>query len=762
MAILIITEKPDQGRTIAKFLGATKQSSGYLYNDKYIVTWAIGHIVELAPPSAYRENPWLLNSLPIIPTTFKKNVKASTKKQFKIIEKLVSNASSIINATDAAREGELIFRYILSQCKPKSCSIERLWISSYTDKDLKLAFDSLKPQSDYDGLYHAGKARSELDWIYGMNATIALTKKLEGNGVLSLGRVQTPTYCMVTKRYIDNDKFIAQATYTPTIHISYNDSTFEAKTETYFLEKKKAQGILDLTKGEIKCFFSEHKKTEVAPPMLFELTSLQMEAFDHFGLTAMQTLNATQALYEKHKMVTYPRTDSSYLGSNQKQPVFDLIREIASKIPNMATYIDFTNLPTKSFNDSKVTDHHAIIPTGEFTQLNGIERDVYSLILKRFMAHFSKNAIRSNLTYKFGSPEAYFVTRETTFVESRWRNIYNNSKDKSTTDLPILVQDSIQLISKKEIRESKTTAPPLLNTKTLTRLMATCGKDSSNDENPEFKKNGIGRSATRANIIERLIAVGYIQRSKRTIIPTEKGLKLYPLISTFDISDVELTGRVEEHLYSIQENRLSYNEFMSAITDRFVNKTMKEILSLETPKASDSSFVCPKCTTVSLQHFTGQYTCKNTNCSYSIKTTFLGQEIKPNILEKLLQGERVLMKNLSGKSKVKFDAYASLILDSGRIEPIFIDTKTEFECPKCKGILNERKTFYGCSNYKNGCDFSLFKNIAGYKLSTDDIKKLLSLEISQEIEKFKSKKTGKNFSAKIKLTGTYKVDLIFS
>lgn len=761
MATLIITEKPDQGRTIANFLNASKRGNGYLHNDKYIVTWAIGHIVELAPPTAYSSDPWSLSSLPIIPGTFKKQVKPKTKKQFYIIEKLIKQVDSIINATDAGREGELIFRYILSLCDLKNQAIQRLWISSYTDKDLQLAFAKLKPQSEYDGLYHAGKARSELDWIYGMNATIALTKKLEGNGTLSLGRVQTPTYCMVTKRFIENQAFIPQDTFTPTLLLSYLDSTFEAKAESYFLNKTEAENLLSTASDNISCFSSEQRNTEVAPPLLFELTSLQMEAFDHFGLTAMQTLNATQALYEKHKMVTYPRTDSAYLGSNQKEPVYQLLKDISKKIPQLASQIDFNNLPTVSFNDKKITDHHAIIPTGEFVSLEGTERDVFTLILKRFMAHFSKKAIRSNITYKFGSEAACFVTKETTYISSHWRSIYNNSQDKAITDLPIIKEGQVVIISDKEIRKSKTTAPPLLNTKTLTRLMANCGKESNNDENPEFKKNGIGRSATRASIIERLITVGYIERKKGSIIPTEKGLKLYPIISTFDISNVELTGKVEERLYSIQENKLSYTDFMETIKNRFVNKTFEEILSIEPPKASNTSFKCPECKNGNLDHYPSNYSCSSKECTYRIKTIFFGNTISPEILEKLLSGEKIMLKGLIGKSKKKFDGYVSLVLETGLLELSFPDNKTEYKCPKCSGHLTERKAFLGCSNYSKGCDFSLYKSVASYKLSNEEINSLLKLQTSNKIEKFVSKKNNNKFSAKIKLNQDFKIEFIF-
>lgn len=752
MKTLIIAEKPSVARTIATFLNATKSIKGALQNNEYTVSWAIGHLVELASPKSYVENPWNLNSLPIIPNEFSLSVKPKTKDQFYILKKLIASHHTIINAADAAREGELIFRNIMELTNSEGKSIKRLWVNSYTDKDLQKAFDNIQEQSVYDNLHLAAKARSQLDWLYGMNSTIGFTLAIASPKVKSLGRVQTPTYCMVAKRYLENQNFVSEQTYTPTITVSKNDISFKAKFEPFTLIESEANVNLGNTNTFATATKARIQKSAVQPPKLHELQSLQTEANKRFGYTAQNTLNYAQSLYEKHQLITYPRTDSSYLNESQKGEIKELLNTLKESVPNKSKYL-LDRLREVSFNNNKVTDHHAIIPTGKApSSLTEQELTIFNLVIDRTLQHFSKDAIKSTLHYVFNSNDVLYHTRETVFTELQWKAI-GGSDQTQEVSIPEVRENETLPIIEKEILKGSTKPPPLLTDASLLALMQNCGKDFEGEMDNDIKKDGIGTRATRAATIERIIKVGYIKRQKKYIIPTEMGLFLYPTINSFKISSVTLTGRIENGLHKIEEGSLSFDEFMKAIKTNTLISCMSEILKTKPQLASNKLFQCPKCNQNNVKHYVSTITCED--CSLSLPTTYLGNTFSEEQLTNITNGKEIEVEGLkSKKSKNTFSALISYNKEKDFYSLRFPEKKTvdakptTYKCPKCNNHLNDLGTFYGCSNFLKGCKTSIPKIFCRYTFSEDNISDLLNGKVLNNLELYSEKKS-KNFTGNL-------------
>lgn len=750
MSTLIIAEKPSVGRTLAKFLNAETRTDGYIYNSTYTVSWAIGHLVELAPPKAYTPDPWNLSSLPIIPSTFQLQAKSTTRKQLTILKNLIAKADTIINATDAGREGELIFRYILEMSKPKTSDIKRLWVSSYTPNDLKKAFQELKPQSSYDGLYFAGKARSETDWIYGMNATIGYTLKLMASKPKSLGRVQTPTVCMITKRYKEHKDFVKQKTFTPTIHLTKDGIEFIAKAKDYTLNRAEAEKIINSVNTDATTILATRESSKQSPPALFDLTSLQIDCNKRLSLTADKTLQLAQELYEKDKLITYPRTDSSYLNQTQKPGIVSLLYHLKSDYPSRSKHLE-KKLRTISFNDSKVTDHHAIIPTLERATLpDGDKKNVFDIIVNRTLAHFSKDAEKVSVNYTFESNKQLFFTKEVFYDKLHWRELLFTT-NQTATKIPIVQLSEVLSIDNKTVEEGSTQAPPLLTEASLLSLMKNCGKEFDDDILPSIKKDGIGTPATRSSIIERIIKVGYVKRDKKYLIPTEMGLKLYPEIQNFDLADIALTGRIEKGLYNIQDNKITYDDYMNYLKDEIFSKTMKQILSVS-PKAEDNNlYNCPKCQQKKTQIFSQCTKCSN--CDLSISKSFFSKTLTNQQMKIILAGETISLEKLKGKSKKPFNAKAKWDSEENRISLVFEARErkeTNYTCPKCESKLVEHDSFYGCSSYKDGCKFSIPKIKGGHTFRESDLNTLLRGEVLKDIE-FTSFKKKTKYTASLSI-----------
>lgn len=565
---VIIAEKPSVGREIAKVFGATTKKDGYIEGKGYAFTWAFGHLLQLAAPQEYGFYGWSVQNLPMLPAKFKlaiRKVKTKdgmvddpgVKKQLDIIKTLFDEATEIIVATDAGREGELIFRYIYYYLKCKK-PFKRLWISSQTDEAIKEGFRNLKPGTDYDTLFNSAHCRSQSDWLVGMNATQALSLASGNRGVLSLGRVQTPTLAMICARYLENKNFVPQTYFQVGIKPDKDGQTFKAISEQNFNTKEEAQAVLDAVQATGNILSVEAKPRKEPPPLLHDLSSLQQEANKRKGFTADQTLGILQNLYES-KLVTYPRTGSRYIGDDVFAGVPNLIEQLKehANFGKQATVLSGSKLSKRSVNGKKVTDHHAILPTGEKPyQLSDGHQAVYDMIAGRMLEAFHQDCIKeiTRITVLSGSK---FIASGTVIQTAGWRAVFNDKdeekKDEENAMLPKVTQGEDLPIADKALLEKQTKPKPLYNEATLLKALETAGKEIEDEELREaMKDSGLGTPATRASIIETLLKRNYISREKKNLVPTETGLAVFEVVKHQRIAQAELTGNWEKRLEEIR------------------------------------------------------------------------------------------------------------------------------------------------------------------------------------------------------------------
>lgn len=576
---LIIAEKPSVARDIARVLKCTRKGDGFLYNDEYVISWAVGHLVTLCEPEDYDSHlkKWDIQSLPIIPEHIKIKAIKNTKKQFDILKKLMeqSKISGLICATDSGREGELIFRYIYDLAGSNK-PFKRLWISSMTDAAIKEGFETLKDGSEYDNLYQSAKCRSEADWLVGINASRAFT--LRYDALLSIGRVQTPTLALIVERQKEIDAFDVRDYWEVEADFeSYKGTWFDRKTnDTKLFEKEKADAIVSSVKGKTACVESvEKEEKKTPPPLLYDLTELQRDCNKKFGFSAQKTLSIVQDLYEKRKMVTYPRTDSRYLSDD----MIPKLKIIASKLYGAEPYHNYADyvlklekLPvTKRIVDnSKINDHHAIIPTEAKVNISVLGEDefrVYDLIARRFLQVFYPYYVYSTtkiVTVSEGHP---FLTKGTTVISKGWTEL-NRASEKDKKEEPVLpdVSEGDMLAVKAVKSNKKKTKPPQpYNEASLLSAMENAGRFVDNEDLKEqLKDSGLGTPATRAAIIERLIKVGYVNRKGKSLVPTEKGTKLIAVVPP-ELKSPETTGRWEKGLSQIAKGNMQTDKFMGSI-----------------------------------------------------------------------------------------------------------------------------------------------------------------------------------------------------
>ena len=582
---LIIAEKPSVGRDIAKVLKCKSKGDGYLSSDEYIISWAVGHLVSLADPQDYDPSlkKWSLGSLPIIPSSFQLKPIQSSKKQLDVLKKLMSlkEVDSLICATDSGREGELIFRYIYDYAKCRK-PFRRLWISSMTDKAITEGFDKLKPGSEYDNLYRSAKCRSEADWLVGINASRAYT--LRHNVLYSIGRVQTPTLAIIVARQKEIDAFVPKDYWEIFVDFDIYKAIWvdKDKKESKIFEKEKAQAIIDKIKGKngrVDSIEKEDKKQQ--PWLLYDLTELQRDCNRKFGYTAKKTLSIAQDLYEKRKLITYPRTDSRYLTDDMKPKIravlqrldFGEYKDYAQRL------LDMEALPfsKRIFDNGKVSDHHAIIPTESKVNINALSQDelnVYGLIARRFISVFYPPYLYSVTRIITIIEEENFLTKGTTVNQLGFMELYKNDKDKEEGEedavLPELETGQEYPLSKSQLKQKKTQPPKTYTEATLLSAMENAGRFVEDETLKEqMKDSGLGTPATRAAIIERLLQVGYLERKGRTLIPTEKGIRLISIVPE-QVKSPETTGKWEKGLSSIAKGKMDAGRFMGSIV-RYVN-----------------------------------------------------------------------------------------------------------------------------------------------------------------------------------------------
>ena len=699
----IIAEKPSVAREIARVVDARKRKEGYFTGNGYAVTWAFGHLVQLALPEAYGIKGFNRDALPVIPDAFKLVARAEKTekdskpdsgvlKQIDIIRRLFEESERIIVATDAGREGELIFRY-LYQYIDCHTPFDRLWISSLTDKAIREGLNNLRNGADYDNLYLAARARSEADWLVGINGTQALSLAA-GRGTYSVGRVQTPTLAMVCARYWENRRFTPEAFWQ--LHLAVKD---EGKDVVKFTSEEKwkdgdtVNGLYKRIKEtckEVRITQVEHKQKTEEPPLLYDLTTLQKEANSRYGLTAEQTLAIAQKLYEA-KLITYPRTSSRYIPDD----VFETIPKLLEKLQRdeqLGSHVSHLGtLAHRSVDAGKVTDHHALLTTG--LHPIGIYKDeltVYRMIAARLVEAFSApcikeiTTVRADVLARDGEKccDTTFTVKGSVIRHSGWRGVCGDTDGE--TLLPDWKEGDVLSLSACSITEGKTKPKPLHTEATLLAAMETAGKEIEDDTlRQAIKDCGIGTPATRAAIIETLLKREYMVRVKKTLVPTEKGLALYSIVKGMDIANVEMTGRWEAELARIERGEKAAADFNAEI-EAYTRRITAELLASEKLfRARETTFACPKCGKGSMRFYAKVVKCDNEACALPVFRQVAGKLLSDKeITDLLTEGRTAVLHGFKSKQGKSFDT-ALAFDEEFRIKFIFDDTKN-----KSKGRKN--------------------------------------------------------------------------
>ena len=676
--IALIAEKPSVAKDIARIIGATRKNDGYLSGNGYMVTWAFGHLIQLAMPEAYGVANFRRESLPVIPERFQlipRQVKAEkgykadpgVLKQLKVIKDVFDRCDRIIVATDAGREGEAIFRYIYSYTgctKP----FVRLWISSLTDKAIREGLENLKDGREYDNLYRSAKARSEADWLIGINATQALSVAA-GQGVFSLGRVQTPTLVMICSRFLENRNFVPTKFWQLKASTASGGISFTAQSTAKWEQQPEAIAALQRVKdaGQLAVKSVERKETSQEPPLLYDLTTLQKEANTKLDFSADKTLSIAQSLYEK-KVMSYPRTGSRYISED----VFDEMPgrvALLGQYPRFAGYaagLNGVTLNRRSVNDGKVTDHHALIVTENLPgELSKDERAVYELVAGRMLEAFSGRCVKDVTTAVLSAGDTDFTVKGAVMKEAGWRGVFSGQEtgeDEETVNLPPLQEGENLPISNMELLEKHTKPKPLHTESSLLAAMENAGKELEDTGlNASLKDAGIGTPATRAAIIETLFARQYIVREKKNLVPTDKGLAVYGIVRDKKIADVEMTGMWETALAKIEAGSMDADTFRKGI-EVYTRQITAELLSVQLSVATGETCPCPKCGSGRILFYPKVAKCSNVDCTFTVFRNKCDKQLTDKqIVELATKRKTGLIKGFKGKNGKAFDA--SLVLD---------------------------------------------------------------------------------------------------
>lgn len=693
--IVCIAEKPSVAKDIAHILGATTSHNGYMEGNGFQVTWTFGHLCTLKEPNDYTENwkHWSLSALPMIPPRF--GIKLidddGIKRQFSVIERLMQAADCIVNCGDAGQEGELIQRWVMQKAQAK-CPVKRLWISSMTDEAIREGFNSLKDQSEYQPLYVAGLSRAIGDWLLGMNATRLYTLKYGQNRqVLSIGRVQTPTLALIVNRQKEIDSFEPEPYWV--LSTIYRDTLFTATKGKFTTKEEGEQAFATIADKPFEVTSVSKKNGNEAPPRLFDLTSLQVECNRKFSYSAEMTLNFIQSLYER-KLTTYPRVDTQFLSD-------DIYPKCAGILTGMRGYEQYIQplagkkLPKSKrvFDTSKVTDHHAIIPTGvPATALSDMERNVYDLIARRFIAVFYPDCKFSTTTVLGKVEDVEFKVSGKEILEPGWRTIYaqqqtstpqpNNPQPSSSEDddkhdeertLPTFVKGESGPHTP-TLTEKWTTPPKYYTEATLLRAMETAGKFVDDETlRAALKENGIGRPSSRAGIIETLFKRHYIRRERKNLIATATGIELIDIIHEELLKSCELTGIWEKKLRDIEHKKYEAADFINELKQQ-VTEIVYDVLR------------------------------DNSNRRVTITTD---EDLKKAKKKKTAAPKKAAAKSAATSSTAS-TKNAAASPQPATSEPSADDSIIGTTCPVCgKGTIIKGKTAYGCSNWKNGCTYRI-------------------------------------------------------
>ena len=679
--IAVIGEKPSVARDIARILGANEKQDGYLSGNGYLVTWAFGHLVGLAMPEAYGIRSFRRKSLPIIPENFQlipRQVKAEkgykadpgALKQLKVIKEVFDQSDKIIVATDAGREGELIFRYIYQYIGCNKPFV-RLWISSLTDKAIREGLQNLKAGSLYDNLFLSSQARSEADYLIGINGTQALSVAA-GQGIFSLGRVQSPTLAMICTRFLENKNFVPQKYWQLKLQAAKDNVSFAALSADKYDTQQAAIDTLQRIKT-VQVKTVERKEVNQEPPLLYDLTSLQKEANTKLNFSADKTLSIAQKLYEG-KLISYPRTGSRYISQ-------DVFEEISERFVNLEQYARFSGyaagmkgkaLNSRSVNDGKVTDHHALIVTENLPgKLETDEQAVYELIAGRMLEAFSKKCVKDVTSVTLECAGSLFTVKGSVIKSAGWRAVFGEKEDgEDNTTLPVMKDGDTLPLSGVELLEKQTKPKPLHTESSLLSAMETAGKELENaDLKASMKDTGIGTPATRAAIIETLFARQYIIREKKALVPTEKGLAVYNIIRDKKIADVEMTGMWENTLAKIESGEMNPDTFRKGI-EVYARQITAELLDVQLSFASGSGCICPKCKRGRILFYPKVAKCSNVDCSVTIFRNKSDKQLTDKQITELVStGKTELIKGFKNRDGKVFDA--SLAFD-GQFNVTFV------------------------------------------------------------------------------------------
>lgn len=798
--IVVLAEKPSVAKEIARILGCRSPADGYVYNDQYIVTWAIGHLVSLMQPDQIDEKyqKWNRSDLPILPNPIPLQVLDATKKQFDIVKKIINDkdTKSLICATDAGREGELIFRLIYTKANCKK-PFERLWISSMTDAAIREGFRTLQPGSNYDNLYAAAKCRQEADWLVGMNASRAYS--ISYNSALNIGRVKTPTLALIVARdrEIENFKPTTFATLTANFG-KYSGVFFSDKLDpdTHIMAATRKDGttasatdIADTLGRNIqgkpsKVVSAETQRKQDLPPQLYDLTSLQRDANRAFGFTADHTLELAQSLYEKHKALTYPRTDSKYLPDDMIPRVVETMKALPKTYqPLIAGALPGGKLNTskRTIDASKVSDHHAILPTNQtadMSKMSDDEKKLFDTVARRMLAAFYPPCVYDATKIITQVDRHMFRTTGRTVISNGWRDVVAGVKElpadeEENAALPPIKNGETGTVISTETKEGTTKPPARYNDASLLTAMERAGNDSEDEEIAELMKgHGIGTPATRAAIIEAIIKNQYVERKGRQLISTDRGRTLVDIVPDI-VKSAELTGRWEKALDDIANGRRQTKGFMDGIV-RFVDKIIEESDKKDesintsnlatakqkkkaqqynnTPKSSiHEGLICPLCKQGAIRENTLAFFCSrhfSDGCQLTIWKNSFERKKGPTITADLLSElfTKRVIELPYGYGRITLDDDKISFYQKGSEEPDatapFIYTPGEkktgsgtrggkrggrssssgakrassantigCKCPVCgKGDVRENDKSFGCTEYKGGCNFTIWKN----------------------------------------------------
>jgi DNA topoisomerase-3 len=844
-----LAEKPSVAREIAQVIGADRRMDGYYEGNGYQVTWTFGHFCQLKEPDDYRPEwkRWNLHDLPMIPEQF--GIKLMRRddgvvKQFNTIKRLLDEATEVINCGDAGQEGEVIQRWVIHEAKCRK-PVKRLWISSLTEEAIRQGFQNLRDGKEFDSLYQAGRSRAVGDWLLGLNATRLFTLKYttyQDKQLLSIGRVQTPTLALLVARHHEIQNFKPEPYWV--LKTQYRDTTFtrintEAEQKEaqdapdeqsrlralgYFVKEDEAKKALEAVKpAPLTVTNVEIKKGRESPPRLFDLTSLQVQCNNQLGLSAEDTLKIVQALYEK-KAVSYPRVDTTFLPD-----------DVYPKIPGILRGIGYSNLTApllaqkipktpKVFNNNKVTDHHAIIPTGSGGPSGGMETSVYDIIVRRFIAAFYPDCEVSNTTVLAEAAGFLFRVRGRQILNPGWRVVYGDptqqaapkpaapAGEKAATgnDDDDVVSTVLPSFTKGESGphqprlESKMTQPPKDYTEaSLLRGMETAGRNIDDDElRLAMKENGIGRPSTRAAIIETLFKRNYIRRDKKRILPTPTGVELIGLIANPTLKSAELTGQWEKKLRQIERNELPSDQFLEelkglvremvqevktdrsgrAVTTGSAEKAMAAPASGAAKSATKQSSAsnqngtsaqakseataslgtCPACKTGHILRGKTAFGCARfrEGCQWRLPAEVLGKKLTdPQVKALLTKGRTQLIKGFVTGAGEKLDGALTLdarlqpeLVPAAESKPTTATDPGQIPCPVCKlGTMLKGSSAFGCSRFREDCQFRVPFEWGGKKLTDTQLRQLLRKGETGVIKGFLSAKTGKKYDAALKV-----------